>query len=273
MNSLFNYAKEKRGMDQSRLYSVRMRASENESHENGGRHISGGELLSSYGNLMMSVNTLLEKALNHSRGKPDFFQIQCEIINQPIKRVNPLTVQTNEVNTVEEGQELARYLLEKTGVPKDIFEKAYKLIPEYSVRGAILIDIHTGERVDGRIDKGVRVSKMDWQTENFEKWAKSKAVSTNPRLKEALVLATKVCNHKSTIAELCWSDDPDYITGYIAGKNIGYQRITKLKHYGDENGCRIFFVDTLSEFNTYISYLEEQPILIQWEEEHDTRVD
>ncbi|WP_202076504.1 6-carboxyhexanoate--CoA ligase [Caldalkalibacillus salinus] len=260
-------------MDQSRLYNVRMRASESASHENGGKHISGGELLSSYRDLRMSVNTLLDKALNHSRGKPDFLQIQCEIINQPIKRLSPLTVQTNDVTTVEEGQDLARYLLEKAGVPKDMIAKAYKQIPEYSVRGAILIDIHTGERVDGRIDKGVRVSKMDWQRDNFEKWAKSKAVSTNPRLKEALVLATKVCNHKSTIAELCWSDDPDYTTGYVASKNIGYQRITQLKHHGDEKGCRIFFVDSLSDFNIYISYLEEQPILIQWEEEHDTRVD
>jgi 6-carboxyhexanoate--CoA ligase len=259
-------------MDQSKLYSVRMRASENESHEISGKHISGGELLSSYSDLRISVNTLLEKALNHSRGKPDFFQIQCEIVNQPIRLVNPLTVQTNEVTTVEKGQELARYLLEKTGVPKDIIEKAYKQIPEYAVRGAILIDIHTGDRVDQRIYKGVRVSKMDWQTKNFEKWAKSKTVPINPRLKEALTLATKVCNHKSTIAELCWSDDPDYITGYVASKNIGYQRITKLKHYGNESGCRIFFVDT-SDINTYMSYLEEQPILVQWEEEYDTRVD
>jgi len=260
-------------MDPSRLYSVRMRASENESHENGGKHISGGELLSTYSDLRISVNTLLEKALNHSRGKPDFLQIQCEVVNQPIKIVNPLTVQTNEVTSVEEGHELVRYLLEKTGVPKGIIEKAYQQIPNYSVRGAILIDIHTGERVDQRIDKGVRVSKMDWQSGNFKKWAESKEVPCNTRLKEALTLATKVCNHKSTIAELCWSDDPDYITGYVASKNIGYQRITKLKHYGNESGCRIFFVDTLSDLNTYISYLEEQPILVQWEEDHDTRVD
>lgn len=260
-------------MDQSKLYSVRMRASEIVSHENGGKHISGGELLSSYSDLTISVNTLLEKALNHSRGKPDFLQIQCETVNQPIKIVNPLTVHTNEVTTVEEGHELVRYLLEKTGVPKAIIEKAYQQIPKYSVRGAILIDIHTGERVDQRLDKGVRVSKMDWQTRNFNKWATSKAVPYNPRLKEALILATKVCNHKTTIAELCWSDDPDYITGYVASKKIGYQRISQLKHYGNENGCRIFFVDTLSDLHTYISYLEEQPILVQWEEDHDTRVD
>jgi len=76
-------------MEQIGLYSVRMRASENESNEKGVKHISGGELLSSYNDLRKSVNTLLVKALNHSRGKPDFFQIQCEIVNKPIKLVNP----------------------------------------------------------------------------------------------------------------------------------------------------------------------------------------
>jgi 6-carboxyhexanoate--CoA ligase len=259
-------------MNQSRLYSVRMRASENGPHEEGGKHISGGELLSTYSELQTSVNKLLEKALTHSRGKPDFFQIQCETVNQPIKLIKPLKVQTNEVSTVKEGQELAKYLLEKIGIPKNIINKAYQEILEYSVSGAILIDIHSGERIDKKVDKGVRVTRMDWGTSNFEQWAKSKAIPTNPRLKEALVLATKVCEHKSTIAELCWSDDPDYITGYVASRKLGYQRITQLKHYGNDEGCRIFFVDPIADdINAYISYLEEQPVIIKWEEEHDTR--
>jgi 6-carboxyhexanoate--CoA ligase len=38
------------------------------------------------------------------------------------------------------------------------------------------------------------------------------------RVKEAPVLATKVSAHPATIAELCWSDDPEYITGYVTSK-------------------------------------------------------
>lgn len=256
-------------MVQSKVYSVRMRASQNGSHEAGGKHISGGELLASYSDLRKSVNSLLDKALNHSRGKADFFQIQCEVVNQPIKLVTPLTVYTNEVSTVEEGQELAKVMLEKAGVPRNTIERAYQQIPDYAVRGAILIDIHTGDRIDLNVEKGVRVTRMDWEKENYEKWTTFHNFPINPRMKEALVLATKVCYHDWTVAELCWSDDPDYITGYVASQKLGYQRITRLKNYGEERGCRIFFVDGITNLDTYISYLEEQPIFVQWEEEYD----
>ncbi|WP_078552127.1 6-carboxyhexanoate--CoA ligase [Bacillus alkalicellulosilyticus] len=258
-------------MDNSRFYSVRMRASENQSHEKGGKHISGGELISSYQDLKKSVDFLLEKALTHSRGKPDFLQIQCELIDQPITQVPPLTVKTIEVSSVEEGQQKARKLLEQAGVSKQVIEKAYAQIPDEAVRGAILIDCHTGKRIDGRKDRGVRVSRMDWERVNFEKWVKAKALPLNQRIKEALVLATKVSTHQATVAELCWSDDPEYVTGYVASKTLGYQRITKLKPYGDERGCRIFFVDTSYDLDTYITYLEKQPMFIQWEEDDVTR--
>ena len=72
------------------LYSVRMRAAQNGPHEKGGRHISGGEQLSTYENLKNAVNILLEKALSHSRGNPDFMQIQFEMIDEPIKKIEAI---------------------------------------------------------------------------------------------------------------------------------------------------------------------------------------
>lgn len=249
------------------LYSVRMRAAQNGPHEKGGRHISGGEQLSTYENLKNAVNILLEKALSHSRGNPDFMQIQFEMIDEPIKKLKPLSIGTNKVDSTEEGQSIARKLLEKAGVPTKSIEKAYKVMTEYSeLRGAMLFDIRSGLRVDDRNEKGVRVSRMDWLTTDFEKWADHYHMSRSQRVKEALVLATKVCAHPATVAELCWSDDPEYITGYVASPKQGYQRITKLKEYGDERGCRIFFVDGLSDLPSYIDYLEKQPIFVQWEE-------
>jgi 6-carboxyhexanoate--CoA ligase len=250
-----------------------MRASKNGAHERGGKHISGGEQISTYGNLKNAVNDLLEKALTHSRGNPDFMQIQFELINEPITRLRPLHVGTNIVESVEEGQTLARNLLEKAGVPRESIEKAYKQITEYSeLRGAILFDIRTGVRIDDRNDKGVRVSRMDWLTTNFEKWADHHKMPRSQRVKEALVLATKVSAHPATVAELCWSDDPEYITGYVSSKRLGYQRITNLKEYGDERGCRIFFVNGISDLHSYIDYLEKQPIFVHWGEENDARV-
>ncbi|WP_347553090.1 6-carboxyhexanoate--CoA ligase (plasmid) [Pseudalkalibacillus hwajinpoensis] len=254
-------------MQGRKYYSVRMRAAKDGSHEQGGNHISGGELLSTFSDINYAVNSLLKKGLTHSRGRPDFMQIQFECINEPIKLVHPLKIETNEVESAEKGQALARKLLQQLGIPRKSIEKAYKLITENSgMRGAILFDIHLGERIDDRNEKGVRVSRMDWLDADFEKWADHFEVPRSPKVKEALVLAGKASNHPATIAELCWSDDPDYITGYVASKKLGYQRITKLKEFGDERGCRIFFVDCLEALDSYIHYLEKQPVFIQWEE-------
>lgn len=253
----------------SKYYSVRMRASKYGAHEQGGKHISGGEMISTYEGMKQAVNALLEKGLSHSRGKADFMQIQFDVINEPIKFIKPLQVITKEAESAEHGQVIAKNLLKKAGIPQSIIEKAYDLITEYSgIRGAIVIDIHSGKRLDDRNEKGVRVSRMDWPEMNFAKWAACCQVPQSARVKEALALASKVSLHPAALAELCWSDDPDYITGYVAGKKLGYQRITKLKEYGNEQGCRVFFVDGLKNVTEYIQYLEQQPVFIQWEEEN-----
>ncbi len=103
-------------MQEETFYSVRMRASMNGSHEDGGKHISGGERLIPFHEMKHTVNALLEKGLSHSRGKPDFMQIQFEEVYESIKTIQPLPVHTNEVSCPEEGQKLARLLLEKEGV-------------------------------------------------------------------------------------------------------------------------------------------------------------
>ena len=58
---------------------------------------------------------------------------------------------------------------------------------------------------------------------------------------DALALATKNI-HCGVEAELCWSDDPDYTTGYVAGKTIGYVRIKPMKEEGVPIGGRVYFV-------------------------------
>ncbi|MGG1247371.1 6-carboxyhexanoate--CoA ligase [Bacillus spizizenii] len=258
-------------MQEEVFYSVRMRASMNGSHEDGGKHISGGERLIPFHEMKRTVNFLLEKGLSHSRGKPDFMQIQFEEVHEPIKTIQPLPVYTNEVSSPKEGQKLARLLLEREGISREVIEKAYQQIHSWSgVRGAVLFDIHSGKRIDQTKGKGVRVSRMDWPDANFEKWALRYHMPAHSRIKEALALATKASRYPAAVAELCWSDDPDYITGYVAGKKMGYQRITAMKEYGSEEGSRIFFINSSEDVNTYIHDLEKQPILIEWEEDHDS---
>ncbi|MCY8235483.1 6-carboxyhexanoate--CoA ligase [Priestia endophytica] len=253
-------------------YSVRMRASKSKPHEEGGKHISGGEQLVLFDEIRESVDKLLHKSLTHSRGKPDFAQIQFEVVDKPVQVISPLQVTTHTTNSVEEGQLLAQNLLMKCGVPFPIIQKAYLLMEEHAeLSGAILIDSKTGQRLDEshHNGKGIRVSRMDWRDENFKKWKREIAVNQNDRLKEAITLASKVSMHQATVAELCWSDDPDYTTGYVANKKFGYQRITNLKEYGNEQGCRIFFVDSSEDITKYIDYLKKNPVLVQWEGNHE----
>lgn len=258
-------------MQEKKYYSVRMRASKNQSHEKGGQHISGGEQLVTYSDIKQAVDALLAKSLSHSRGKPDFMQIQFERVDDLVETLNPLPVITHTVNSAEKGQQLARQLLEKAGIPPQTIEKAYQLLAKYSeLNGAMLVDIHSENRLDEPNEKGIRVSRMDWPEENFRKWAQFTQMAESARVKEAMTLAVKVSGHPAAVAELCWSDDPDYVTGYVASKQMGYQRITSLKEYGDERGCRIFFVNGLEDITDYIRYLKTQPVLVQWEEHNDT---
>ena len=78
------------------------------------------------------------------------------------------------------------------------------------------------------------------------------------------MLATKVAHHPNIVAELCISDDPDYVTGYIAAKEIGYVRITTLKPLGSSDGGRVFlFRGNQAELADCIDYLQHPKVLVQ----------
>jgi len=80
---------------------------------------------------------------------------------------------------------------------------------------------------------------------------------------DALAIATKVADRKESVAELCWSDDPAYTTGYVASRKSGYIRITNMKKKGNPAGGRVFFVNLQGlNLEEYIHYLEKQPVII-----------
>jgi len=71
---------------------------------------------------------------------------------------------------------------------------------------------------------------------------------------EAIVLASKVVSAPRIIAEICMSDDPDYVTGYVAAPSIGYQRTTRLKEPGGPDGGHTQ-ANSRMPGAAYISYL------------------
>ena len=78
------------------------------------------------------------------------------------------------------------------------------------------------------------------------------------------MLATKVVNAPGVLAELCMSDDPDYLVGYLASKKHGYVRLTPMKNTGDPHGGRVFIFDSrLAQTQDTIAYLEKQKVLVR----------
>ncbi|MFE3575497.1 6-carboxyhexanoate--CoA ligase [Lysinibacillus sp. NPDC059133] len=236
-------------------YSIRMRAAERSS-ELGEKHISGGERIGSKSQIEPIVKQLLSKVNNHSRGEADFIQITVEkIAHDQIQYMPPLEITTVEAASIEKAHNEARKILTSRGVSEHALNVAFhQLSSNQNLRGAIILNSKTGLRLDDRGQRGVRVSRIDWQDATGD---------LNERVREALALASKVANSPYTIAELCWSDDPDYVTGYVSNRAIGYVRITPLKRVGCESGGRIFFVSDEVELESYIDYLENVPVLIR----------
>lgn len=234
------------------LYSIKMRASAH------GRHISGAEKIIPDSRISPCASRLLQRGLTHPKGSPDLLNIKIERLQgKGILYLDALAVSTAEVSDVREGMQEIRKFLGSLHLAN--IENIIALLSEtYSMRGAVLLDVDTLERLEPDPGRGVRATYMD--QENGE----TACASPKDHYREAIVLATKVANAPNIIGEICISDDPGYVTGYVASRSSGYRRITKVKEYGSENGGRIFlYRGSRDEVKKTISYLENQPVLIR----------
>lgn len=243
------------------LYSIKMRANRN----NNGipEHISGAEKIVYEQEIEYYTSQIVNRALNHSKGKVENINIKVELLQKnKIKYLKALPVTTIISDTVENGWNSILEILSKLGISngKDILNM---LSQTYSMRGAMLLNVNNLERLEPDFARGIRATYMDYAHSPNEKFSCIKSDSENIHFNEALVLATKVVSHPDIIAEICFSDDPNYIKGYIASKKFGYVRVTKLKEYGSPNGGRIFLYNGSNEdVNECINYIEKQPVLI-----------
>ena len=209
------------------LFSVKMRAAR------AGKHISGAERIVQERVVPQLAAAMAVRAIEHGNGKPDFINIKVEAAPEPI-HLKALQVSTHEANTPEEGWAIARALLAADGITR--IDEILALFREtYGMRGAMLLDADTLERLEPDMSRGVRATFMDDATSV----AKGFSCEKN-HYAEAVVLATKVANAPGIVGEICMSDDPDYVTGYVASRRMGYARITCLKEKGDSSGGRIF---------------------------------
>ena len=247
------------------LYSVRMRASCRS------QHLSGAERIVPEAVVSETTSLLTARAMSGACGAVD--EVHCSV-----ERIDPATVRyeqlpdvsTYQIHDWQEGRKVACNLLVRAGIQVNIAVQAVHLLangagPEGSVmRGAVIMDATTGERLETDPSRGVRVSRMDLAPGcRLELEGRLASVGLGHyRVLEALVLAGKVLSAPGIVAELCWSDDPDYTTGYVADPHGGYQRITALKPVGDSLGGRVFFINPAAvAIAELIDYLECQPVL------------
>ena len=244
----------KNSMDQTGhngLYSVKMRASRS------GAHISGAERIVPSDTVAKTAAALAERALSHPKGAPDFVNIKIEGAGSML-RLKALPVSTNVTHTAEEGIAKAAELLAGAGITR--IDEIMSLFSEtYAMRGAMLLDADTLERLEPDRARGVRATYMD----DAESLARLSASGKN-HYAEAIVLATKVQNAPGIIGEICVSDDPDYVTGYVATREIGYQRITTIKEKGSPNGGRIFlYRGPREDVPKTIDFLEHTRVIVE----------
>jgi len=247
------------------VYSVRMRAAQGGRHEEGGRHISGAERVVPEERVEETTSAMLQRAFSHTRGQADFVNIIVEkIANSAIKQVPLLTVSTAKAYRVEEGLYVAEKALVAAGVSLTGAKEGIHMLQSLSdsMRGAMLLCAVTGRRLDNTGGKGIRVSRMDIEKEEVFKGNLVEQGIDNMHVREALVLASKVAAGPGIVAELCWSDDPEYTTGYVACPR-GYLRIPHCKPLGNGIGGRVFFINPNTDLLALKEYLQHQPVLVK----------
>ena len=235
-----------------------------------GQHHSGAERLVDPSQVEEVVHALLRRAMTHVRGTAQEVRIQVEEVDSASLQTGALpALTTRGMTSVDAARAEAVRLLQRAGVAAAVARQAVTSLatgaaaPGRTMRGAMLVDAQTGARREPDRQRGVRVSRLDLAAALEPALLASLSASglNRPQVREALVLAAKVLAAPGVVAELCWSDDPDYTTGYVAAPSLGYVRLEPVKTVGDPLGGRVFFLAPGTALAPLIEYLERTPFL------------
>lgn len=255
-------------------YSIKMRASRILIQDNPGtdpvhEHISGAERIILNDEIDTISSELIHRAQNHGNGAPDFINLKIQIIKpETIEYISSMPVFLVQVSDHKSAQQVCRTLLEKLGISNISINKTSEFLENgnkqgRNLSGALVMNLSSG-LTKNPDEKGIRATTMDYTPsahQIIDKLLQQHNLS-NTRLKEALVLATKVAHAPNARAELCYSDNPDYHIGYVSITGIGYFRIPYLKSPSAKGG-RVFFVDNDNfSWESYSQYMRTIPILI-----------
>lgn len=255
-------------------YSIKMRASRGFRDKSPGQkpvseHISGAERIVVKERIDDVSMLFIHRASKHEKGFPDFINLKIQAIDKDsIEYVASLPVFMIQVPDYTAARKACKALLLKSGISTDAIENGCEFLEKgyqdgRGLSGALVMDGSSSSILNPE-GKGVRATTMDFTDDAHGEIDSmlGRYDLSHSRLKEALVLATKVAHAPYARAELCYSDNPDYHVGYVAIPNKGYFRIPHLKTPSSMGG-RIFFVhgDNFS-WDIYSRYLRNTPVFI-----------
>lgn len=199
-----------------------------------------------------AVRSLTQRALWHPNGEPDSVSVTVRQIVGEARTVPALPVSEPESRNPREARRILEGEIYRLGLDsRGILALFYSL---RGMRGAVLLNESTLERMEPDRRRGVRATCMDYT---------GNAGGAKNHMKEALCLASKAAGCPFITGELCMSDDPDYTTGYFASRERGYIRLAGIKEKGDPRGGRIFlFRGSRENVQECIRYLEKTPVLV-----------
>lgn len=236
------------------LYSVRMRASEE------GAHVSGAETLTADPDA--AAGGMVARALAHSRGDPDEVTVTVERLDAAPERTPALPVVTVETGSVAAARSVATRLLADAGVGERALAAGRDALEtDTAARGAALLDARDGARLDPDPERGVRATRMGAARDAGLESAIERAGLADTRVRDALVLATKVAATPGILGEVCRSDNPDYAAGYCVAGGV-YYRFPALSDPGDDRGGRAVFLAPTADPEACVRFLEEAPVLV-----------
>lgn len=244
-------------------YSIRMHAERDE------LHLSGAERLVPAAAVERVTQELIGRAFNTP---PGAVRISVDLVDSSriVFGAIPDVTLVPKADYLQGRQQAVGALIE-SGVQEKSALAALAAIaagasPDgHAMRGAMLVDAVSGERLEPDRHRGVRATRLDIMADAEVSLHEELHASglQHLRTREALVLAAKVLAAPGVVAELCWSDAADYTAGYVASQQVGYRRFPNLKQTGDLLGGRAFFVRPGFDLDATVAFLQQTPFLVQ----------
>ena len=265
-----NVPEERFSWGSENLFSIRMRAFSGE------KHLSGGEDLVGRSALAERMLALTNQGLDSTKN-PDCAPPSLNIRVEPVDMSSLISGTLLPVHCLDSSsrQETVAFVeaaLERVGRrealdPSPLWDHFLRLLegPEEGLSGVSFL-FPDGNRWIPK-ERGVRVTHfgiLPSLRQSLLQEANHHPAGSGRRFIDALQIASKIQTFSSALIEVCVSDNPEYTTGYMAVRDVGYLRLPHIKTAGNTSGGRLVLLSKNldgKDRDDLVSFLSRTPIL------------